>query len=713
MTGKLISILGSRDLTGTTTLAINLSFLLNKLGQKKVLLLDFDFSCLGDLAYYLKEKNPCSSTDLFPIIHKQVSQSMLDGFIPRHPKGIYTMQVFDGQKGPEKLDPQSLNKTLNLLTQHFDYVVLDSGATWTGFHLTPFLGSSLLYLTTLPDTPLILESKKRILRLCRSYVPREKIILCINRTSEKKVDVRMLGLSLEDIRWFLLPDAGGEMSEAQGNGLPLVLHDVRNSYTTLLEKQVQEEILGKELPSFDLEKIPQGELSSLVPFWMSTTGTNLSVKPSSEPLAAATTERNELKSKILKSLLKVVDFKGINIGKHRSKKDDEALQEKTTEAILQIINSLGEDQIPADQRKQLVSEVLNEALGLGPLESLLADKTISEIMINGRDQIFVEKNGKLTLSPLRFSSLDQLNAIIERIVAPIGRRIDESVPLVDARLSDGSRVNIIIAPLSLVGPVVTIRRFSETPLQVNDLVKYGSLTKGMAAFLDAAIKGKLNIIVSGGTGSGKTTLLNVLSSFIPEGDRIVTIEDAAELKLHQTHVVSLETRPPNIEGKGDISIRALVKNSLRMRPDRIVVGECRGGEALDMLQAMNTGHDGSLTTLHSNSPRDCIARLETLVMYAGVPLPSRAIRAQIASAVHLIVQLNRLTDGSRRITRITELTGMEGDIVTLQDIFVFDQKGLDGNRKVIGEHKPTGFIPQFMDGLTAKGIPLSREYFKA
>ncbi|MBI4125677.1 MAG: CpaF family protein [Deltaproteobacteria bacterium] len=408
----------------------------------------------------------------------------------------------------------------------------------------------------------------------------------------------------------------------------------------------------------------------------------------------------------------MVDFKSMGLEQAKDQKNEQALREKTREAILKILNAMGEDAVEQSKKKQLVAEVLDEALGLGPLEVLLADPKLTEIMINGKDHIYVEERGKLKRTPLRFSSEDQLSAVIERIVAPIGRRIDESTPLVDARLRDGSRVNIIIPPLSLVGPVVTIRRFSQTPLQVSDLVGFGSLSEGMAEFLRAAIEARLNIVVSGGTGSGKTTLLNVLSSFIGNDQRIVTIEDAAELRLGQEHVISLESRPPNIEGKGDIPIRTLLKNALRMRPDRIVIGECRGGEALDMLQAMNTGHDGSLTTVHANTPRDCVSRLETLVMYAGVQLPSKAIRGQIAAAIDMIVQLNRLSDGSRRITKISEITGMEGDVITLQDIFVFNQEKVDADKKVIGKHAPTGVVPRFVETLRQRGIELSRKYFQ-
>jgi pilus assembly protein CpaF len=379
-----------------------------------------------------------------------------------------------------------------------------------------------------------------------------------------------------------------------------------------------------------------------------------------------------------------------------------------------IINQSVEEEslnLNSSQKRKIETELLDEIIGFGPITSYLKDPTISEIMVNGPKQIFVEKSGKLELAEAKFKDNNHVLHVIKKIVSPIGRRIDESSPMVDARLPNGSRVNAIIPPLAIDGPSITIRKFAEDPFTVEDLIGFGTLTSKMAELLRYCVEGRLNIIVSGGTGSGKTTTLNVLSSFIPERERIVTIEDAAELQMRQIHVVRLETRPINIEGKGEISIRDLVKNSLRMRPDRIIVGEVRSGEALDMLQAMNTGHDGSLTTGHANTPRDMLSRLETMVLMSGMNLPMKAIRDQISSAIDIVVQQSRLVDGSRKITHITEIQGMEGDVIVLQDVFKFEQRGIDAKGKVKGEYVFTGIKPKFVEKLVEQGIVIPNSIF--
>ncbi len=398
--------------------------------------------------------------------------------------------------------------------------------------------------------------------------------------------------------------------------------------------------------------------------------------------------------------------------------DYNTLESTSREQLAQIIRRFADQvlkehdmTLPVRTLEQLIEAVVNEVRGFGPLEVLLADDSISEIMVNGPHQVKIERDGKLQDAPIRFADAEHIMRIVEKIIAPLGRRLDEAVPMVDARLPDGSRVNAIIPPLAVNGPYVTIRKFAADPLRDEDLIRFGTMSEQMRDFLKLCVEGKLNIIVSGGTGSGKTTTLNVLSSFIPAGERVITIEDAAELQLQQDHVLSLESRPPNLEGTGEITIRDLVKNALRMRPDRIIVGEVRGGEALDMLQAMNTGHEGSLSTAHTNGPRDCLARLETMVLMAGTELPSHAIRQQIASAVDLIVHQDRMRDGSRKITYITEVQRMEGEEIITQDLFTLKHHGVDDDGRLIVEHRPMGIQPLFVDKLAAEGVQLPPDMF--
>jgi pilus assembly protein CpaF len=425
----------------------------------------------------------------------------------------------------------------------------------------------------------------------------------------------------------------------------------------------------------------------------------------SQPVAAAGGQRDaymDLKSRIQGKLIAELD---------------PSMDVSQTAEVRQTIEEMFEGILTEEnivlsraERRRLFEQIVAEILGFGPLEPLLADPTITEIMVNGAKNVYIERGGRIERTSSAFEDDDHLMRIIDRIVAPLGRRIDESSPYVDARLPDGSRVNAVIPPLSLVGPVLTIRKFAKTPLTVDDLIRFGTITPESVEFLKACVISRLNIVVSGGTGSGKTTLLNVLSGFIPNDERIITVENAAELQLRQEHVVTLESRLANIEGKGEVTIRDLVINCLRMRPDRIVVGECRGPEALDMLQAMNTGHDGSLTTAHSNSPRDTLARLETMVLMAGMDLPHRAIREQIASAIDLIVHEERMRDGSRKIVSISEVQGMEGDVVTMSEVFSFEQTGIEAG-KVIGRLRPTGIRPKFIDKIEQSGILLPPSVF--
>jgi pilus assembly protein CpaF len=403
------------------------------------------------------------------------------------------------------------------------------------------------------------------------------------------------------------------------------------------------------------------------------------------------------------------------INRHKSSFEglsDDEFKAKVREIVVNILSAPETAIPPGWTPDSLLTELLHDFLGLGPLEKFLDDDTITEIMVNRPDQIYIERNGRIELTSARFLNDAQIRAVIQRIIQPLGRHVDESVPYVDARLADGSRVHVILPPLALNGPKLTIRKFFRNKLTTNDLLRLGSLSRQVATFLETMVQARANIMISGGTGTGKTTLLNVLSNYIPEEQRIITVEDAAELQINKNHVIALEARAPSTEGTGAVSIRELVRNTLRMRPDRIVVGECRGGEALDMLQAMNTGHDGSLTTIHANSPRDALSRLETLVLMAGVELPSRAIREQIASAINLVVHVSRLPDGSRKVTNITEISGLgENSVFLTQDIFLFKQQGTDATGRIIGRFEPTSMVPRFVERLRDRGTKVPMEVF--
>lgn len=416
-------------------------------------------------------------------------------------------------------------------------------------------------------------------------------------------------------------------------------------------------------------------------------------------------EYSDLKDRIHGEIIELINQDVISKGKTENVKEAYILQ-----SIETLVDENG-SAIPRNDRSRLVKEIFNNVVGLGPLEPLLADPEVTEIMVNGPHSVYVERRGKLELSSTVFKDGEHLMNVLNRIVSSVGRRVDESSPMVDARLADGSRINAIIPPLALNGPTITIRKFSKTPFTESDLIRFGSVSAKMMSFLEACVKGKMNIIVSGGTGSGKTTLLNVLSGYIPGNERIVTIEDAAEIQLRQEHVVTLESRPANFEHTGQVTIRDLVRNALRMRPDRIIVGEVRSGETLDMLQAMNTGHDGSLTTAHANTPRDLISRLETMVLMSGMEIPIKAIREQVASAMNVIVQQSRMRDGSRKIINITEVVGMEGDVVTLQDLFYYKSEGLDSGGKLKGSFLSTGIRPGFLEKLSGNGIFIKDEWF--
>jgi septum site-determining protein MinD len=685
---KTTTVYGGSGGVGKTLVAANLAASLHMQQTGRILLVDAGFPLPGDAPALVGLDRVKALGEMAPILGR-LTPEVFAGYLVTSPQGFAVLSLVGDVLQSRLVTRDLLARMFELASPAFDFIVVDLPA---GSHaLTDAIVDRTDYVVVVAEpTPTGLPRARFCLDFLRTLqMPDDGVMLCLNRVVEKggvpadRVE-RMLGRPAI----VTLPEDAEAAALAAGRRQPLLLAAPRHPIARGIDR------LAREVATRGLRNLT-------------------STAEASAAAAAAEDEEDvrEVRRKIHRRLVEEIDLKKADLSYLR---DPVKLQEVRTRAeakVLALLDEEGAHIRSRDVRRRIVKDVLDEALGLGPLEDLLADPSVTEIMVNRADQIYVERGGKLVKTNVTFLSNEQLRGVIERIVAPLGRRIDEKVPMVDARLRDGSRVNAIIPPLALKGPALTIRKFSKKLLGVDDLVRFGSLTDQMATFLAAAVRARLNIVISGGTGSGKTTLLNVLSSFIPEEERIVTIEDAAELQLPQEHVVTLESRPPNIEGEGAITIRDLVRNALRMRPDRIVVGECRGGEALDMLQAMNTGHDGSLTTVHANSPRDALSRLETLALMAGLELPSRAIRDQIASAVNLIVQQSRLQDGSRRITFITEVTGQEGNVFTTADVFVFRQTGMAPDGRVYGQFVPTGYIPAFVDTLARRGIKVPREIF--
>jgi len=709
---------GARDGVGKSTFVANAGLSFLKETRQRILLMDLDTESCGDLAALLGMGQMKSLSDFAPYAD-QLQPQQIRQYISAHPAGMGVLPLAPDAATAQALDPDKVGRLIDVVRPLCDYIVIDVGVKINDISLRAFERASGILLLSTPDLLVLQATAQFVDRLQQLHFPKELMKVILNRYDPQTgVTLEMVTQKLRrSVLVTILEDAQVCRTATHG-AKPFVLDQPRERLSRNYDEFVRKLVEMKTLEKLGQVARPQG-LTRVG-------GRIVSVDEAGKAMAeevrsyqkqrgskARTAQeidtRTATKMLIHKRMVELIDLKKLD----QDLDDDEreaVLRERAQKAVVTLLDEVGGHITDRHDRQRIVKEVLDEALGLGPLEDFLADDDVTEVMVNRRDQIFVERKGKLTLSDSTFTDDAQLLGVIERIVAPIGRRIDEKSPMVDARLRDGSRVNAIIPPLAIDGPCVTIRKFARDPFGVRDLVKFGSFTPEIADFLRACVESHLNILISGGTGSGKTTLLNVMSSFIPSDERIVTVEDSAELQLKQPHVVRLETRPANIEGAGEVSIRDLVKNCLRMRPDRIVVGECRGAEAVDMLQAMNTGHDGSLTTIHSNSPRDCIARLETLVMFAGLELPSKAIREQIASAIHIIVQQTRMSDGGRKVTKISEVTGMEGSVITLQDIFVYKQAGVQDG-KVQGRFLATGFVPKFVHDLRQRGIALPAGIF--
>ena len=697
-----ISIVSRKGGTGRSFIAVNLAVAMRRITNRPVLLLDLNLPYSGDCLMQLGLGSATSVADYAAKINF-LTPAAIEGKIAKHPLGIHVLPACTRVELYRLVTPEVILRFVEVVSELFAYIVVDHGAE-IGEEDFAILDRNTLSVIVMEPDLLAMNQTRKLTEFMRAiHYPADRLQYVVNKfTGEGKITLDIMQANVDRPILGVIPEDRDSVQEALLSGQP-----VQRSRKLPVSIAI-DEIADRVLYFVDRQEATAAH--GISKEFLS--GSKSEEEPAAGE-AASTGSTIDLKIKVHQRLVREMSMQEFSLSNKLSTGKELVEMQMRTEAVVsKILDELAGDVLPSvEAKRRIAHEIVDEAIGLGPLERFLADPKVSEIMVNGADQIFVEREGKIVLAPERFTSEDQLRRIIERIVVQVGRRVDEQSPLVDARLLDGSRVNAVIPPIALDGSKLTIRKFSKKKLVVDDLIGFRTMTRQMAQFLQAAILSRKNIVIAGGTGSGKTTLLNILSSYIPEDERIVTIEDSAELQLPQEHVVRLETRPQNIEGRGEVSIRDLVRNALRMRPDRIIVGECRGGEALDMLQAMNTGHDGSLTTAHANTPRDAISRLETMCLMAGMDLPVRAIREQIASAVQLVIQQSRLQDGSRKLTYITEVTGMEGDVITMQDIFRFEQRGVDPNGKVVGFHTPTGNIPSFLEELVSKGIGVNREIF--
>ncbi|MGE0526799.1 MAG: ATPase, T2SS/T4P/T4SS family [Bdellovibrionales bacterium] len=719
----LIAVIGGKGGVGKSVFAANLAHAFVKEMKQRTLLIDCDPKSCGDQNFITGIRPQKTVMDLAQFGSAITAQSV-NSLVTNHPSGLSFIGAVLGPDQIFNVQVDLLRKQLHAVSQHFKYIVVDLGSEFDAVQAGIIEDATAIVVVTTPEVLVVNQTRRLMNDLLSASVPADFIQVVLNKVARGGLDQNAIAQSLRRPILVGIPQDDMAATTALQRSMPFVL-SAPNSPVSSAYHEVVRRLTGgilqklkaatkPKITALDRAGVGAGAIGGSVG---GAAGAGSSGLPSMlDPKSKRNRKRDLspltlLKMQVHSGLIKEMDLKKDIMNTEGDPAKARELKNRTQRTISELTDRLSPG-LSRDDRARVIKETLDEALGLGPLEELLSDPTVTEIMVNGCDMIYIEKSGKLTLSNVTFTSNLQLRNVIERIVSPLGRRIDERTPYVDARLPDGSRVNAIIEPLSIDGPAVTIRKFPQERITDKDYTqRFGSMTQPMMDFLRICVEQGLNIIISGGTGSGKTTLLNVMSSFIPVNERIVTVEDAAELQLKQDHVVRLETRPANLEGTGEVSIRDLIRNSLRMRPDRIVVGECRDGAALDMLAAMNTGHDGSMTTVHANTPREAISRLETLCLMAGMDLPAKAIREQIAGAVDLIIQISRLSDGSRKVMSITEVVGMQGDTVTLQEIFRFKEEGFDKNRKIVGQFQALGLIPTFIETFEQKGVVIPRNLF--
>jgi pilus assembly protein CpaF len=691
----LIAVIGGKGGVGKSVFAANFAAALLLEIRAPVLLIDADAKSCGD-QNILMGLRPLKTVSEVAQFTGSIGPQTLPQLVTQHSSGL---SYIGAVRGPEEVfnpNTELFIKQLEFISRNYKYIVVDLGNDVKGLQQALLEQATGIVIVATPEILVVNQTQKLIHELLTATFPMDMFQLVINKAGNNGLSPQAITQTLRLPIVGSIPQDDLTVQSSMQRSTPFVLSQGKSNIST---------------GYFDLvRKLTGGTLQRLKGFQKPSASVVSQQQNIGTAIEGNLDVRNSLKIRVHSELIKAMDLKKGITDTQGDPDKEKALRQKTLQTITQIVDTQIASQ-SREERSKIIKEVLEEALGLGPLEDLLADNTVTEVMVNGHKRIFVEKAGKVQLSPVTFTSNTHLRNVIERIVTPLGRRIDEKTPYVDARLKDGSRVNAIIEPLSIDGPSLTIRKFKKGGITPEKYVEYGSITKPMIDFLKICVENGLNIVISGGTGSGKTSLLNMLSSFIPIHERIVTVEDAAELQLNQEHVVRLETRPANMEGTGAVTIRDLIKNSLRMRPDRIVVGECRDGAALDMLSAMNTGHDGSMTTTHANSPRECLSRLETLCLMAGMDLPARAIKEQISSAVNLIVQVSRLSDGSRKVINISEVVGMQSETITLLEIFKFKETGFDKNRKIIGHYQASGHIPTFIEKLEQKGVVIPRDIF--